>query len=319
MQSGLAGLTQGLRVQSLYSGGVALDPGVYAQRLLAALYLVSDSLAGGLTESGPLKGPLGLPLGLAFCLLLALGFRLAVQQRAWLPVLAFWVFLLLLPIVNARYAASVPKARYIAPLLPLCYVVVARYLTHLYRQLGALSSTHRPSRHTGWAGIVRAALGERTIARAVLVTAGLVLLAMPLAGLGAYYAQATTEARTNRWFYQTVAAVNQAQRPGERVYVDRALFRVYTASSGQMLDHLRFVDGVYHWGMRVVDVPSVTDGPIPPMRGLLIVASGSEPVAAASLRLQEIDGAPTNGAQVRVFRVLGTRTISAHADEADGD
>jgi 4-amino-4-deoxy-L-arabinose transferase-like glycosyltransferase len=307
IQSDLAGLNEGLRVQSLYSGGVALDLGVYARRLVAAIFLVSDSLGGGLTELGPLRGPLGLPLGLAFCLLLALGFRFTVRQRNWLPVLAFGVYLLLLPIVNARYAASVPKARYIAPLLPICYVVVGLYLTHLHRQVGVPSGGQQTSGRPGWVAFVSRWLGEAIVVRTVLVMAGVVLLVTPLAGLQTYYLQAIEEGQTNVWFYQTVATINRAQRPGERVYADRALFRVYTASSGQMLDHLRFVGGVYRWSLQVVDLPKGPDDPIRPMKGLLIVASGSESMAAATLRLQAIGGAPPEGARVRVFRVLGTR------------
>ena len=86
-----------------------------------------------------------------------------------------------------------------------------------------------------------------------------------------------------------------------------------------MLDHLRFVGGVYHWSVRIVDLPRASDDPIPLMQGILILAGGSEPIAAATLRLQAIDGAPPDGARVRVFRVLGSRAVVASAGEVDGD
>ena len=121
IQGGLVGINEGLRVA--ISVQPWRDPRSCRVRTTACRRDISSLRQyGGRPDQslGPLKGPLGLPLGLAFCLLLGLGFRLAVQQRNYLPVLAFGVYLALLPIVNARYGASVPKARYIMPLLPIC-------------------------------------------------------------------------------------------------------------------------------------------------------------------------------------------------------
>jgi 4-amino-4-deoxy-L-arabinose transferase-like glycosyltransferase len=318
VQSGFAGLSDGLRVQAQYSGGATLDLTVYWHRLVSSLWLVSDSLGGGLAESGPLQGPPGLSVGLAFGLLLVLGFAVSARQRNWLLLLAFGIFLVLLPLVNARYASSVPKARYIAPLLPLSYVVVCAYLTHVYRQLGALSIGQQASSLTGLAGIANRTVGGVAAARAVLVIASLSLVLMPLLGLHAYYRRAIEDGRTNVQFYQTVAAINETLRPGERVYADRALNRLYTSSSGQMLDHLRFVGGVYPtWQVRTVDLPREPGDPVPSIAGVLVMAGGSAPMAAATMRLQEIDGMPPDGAPLRVVRVIGPRARAAKGGSPD--
>jgi hypothetical protein len=312
VQSGFAGLSDGLRVQAQYSGGATLDLSVYWHRLIASLSLVSDSLGGGLSESGPLQGPTGLPAGVAFGLLLVLGFGASIRQRNWLPVLAFGTFLVLLPLVNARYAASVPKARYIAPLLPLSYAVIGAYLTHLYRQLGALPVGQRASGSTGRARSATRLLGGVPAARAVLVLASLSLVLTPLLGLQAYYRRATEDGWTNARFYHMVATINGTLRPGERVYADRALSHLYTSSSGEMLAHLRFVGGVYPaWKVQPVDLPRGPDDPVPSIRGILVMAGGSAPMAESTMRLQKIDGAPPDGAPLRIVRVLGTRAVAA--------
>lgn len=304
--SGFAGLKAGLHVQAQYSAGEVLGLDAYRRRLGAEVSLLSDGFSGVLAEFGPLRGPLDDPLGLTFWVLVVLGLGQGVRRGWHLPVAALGAYIVLLPVVNARFESIIPKARYVAPLLPLCYAAIGLLIVTVYRLVGRV--TDRQALFCHDASPVspgsRAAL-LAVAARATIGVGVLGLLLTPLSGLYTYYRQDVERGRTNAMLYETIAALNAARTPGERVYVDRALLLAFTPGGGQLFDQLRFAGSVYSWNRQAVDLSKNPDEPPALTRGLLVVADTNASIAAASLQLQDVDSGHAEHAPARVFRVLG--------------
>jgi hypothetical protein len=115
--------------------------------------------------------------------LVVVGAEALARKRDGLVFFGIVSFLLLLPVVNGRFESSVPKARYVAPLLPICFAAIAVALLHTWRWSGRVAARLAPSARL----VVRGGLG--------LVAIGVVV--MPLGGLAAYYQSAIQEKRTN--------------------------------------------------------------------------------------------------------------------------
>jgi 4-amino-4-deoxy-L-arabinose transferase-like glycosyltransferase len=288
--SNFAGLEAGLRVQQDYSGGEPLSLPVYVRRLTSTLLLLTDGLGGALSESGPLRGPLGSPTSAALWYVLLVAMIMMVWRRSWMLLLAVGTYALLLPVVNARFESSVPKVRYVAPLLPLCYVAISMLVRDLHRRAGTLGA--------GQPSFV-------ITARSVLTLGVALLLLAPLRGLQAYERQAIEQGRTNGDLYRTIAAVNAALRPGDAVYVDRALEAANTLGGGHLYDHLRFAAEVYGWQRVGIDVPGGRAAPT--FRGVLVIAPANVSTAAAALWIEDMDSGQPEEGPARVFRVLGVR------------
>jgi hypothetical protein len=263
----------------------------YGRRLGEMLALLSDSMSGTLSESDALRGPFGAPLGLLFLALTLAGLVSAARRRAWLPALAVLGYCALLPVVNARFEPSVPKARYIAPLFPLCYSAISLLAVEALRRAdrGGLLHVHTVLR----------------LAR-VLVVVGIAGLSIaPLAGLQTYYRQEAARGRTNADLYAAIGAVNAARRPDDQILVDRALQQAYTSGGGQMYEHLRFAASVYGWNRLPVDLPMSPDDPRLRKAGVLVLANSDVELAQTTIHLEPVDAGPVKGGHARVFRVLG--------------
>lgn len=297
LRSGFGSLEAGLRVQQEYAAGEALTFASYGRRLGDELALLSDSMSGVLSESDPLQGPFGAPLGLVFLALVLLGLAYAVRRRNWLPVVAVATYCALLPLINARFEASVPKARYIAPLLPLCYAAIGLLLVGLYRRADRLSLVH-----------VRTTAGLATLARAGLVMAVAGLLIGPQIGLQTYLRQEVARGRTNANLYAVIATVNASRRPGDQILADRGLLEVYTHGGGRMYEHLQFAASVYGWDRSPVTLPVSSDDPRLRNAGLLIVAGKNVELASTTMRLEASGNPPLERGPARVFRVMGPNT-----------
>jgi aldose sugar dehydrogenase len=248
------------RVQAQYAEQEALSVGVYARRLEQLVKLLADSLAGLLTEKGALAGPLGDPRAFGLTVLAGAGLVLVGVKRTWLPLVVVLSMALLLPLVNNRYESTVPKARYLAPLLPMCYVGMALLLTD------AFDASHR------WLSSWR-----QRIARGAVVAIGLLVVGIPFVGLHDYYDQAQREGLTNAPLFRTIEAVQAArERPSERVTLDRSLNQISTLGGGRMLRQLLLAGAVYRWNTWVVDLPRLGDDDPPAIRGPLVVAASNE-------------------------------------------
>jgi hypothetical protein len=294
VRSGFAGLATGLRVQDEYAAGEALGLAVYGRRLGAALSLLADSMSGTLSELDGLRGPLDSQLGLIVSIMAMLGLALAARRGSWLPLFACISYVVLLPIVNARFEPSVPKARYIAPLLPLCSLAIGLLIVGLYRRVVWLLCAR-----------ARASTGLTVAAHVGMVIGVVGLLIGPLSGLQTYYRQASDRGRTNADLYGTIAAVNAARRPGDRILVDRALLQAYTPGGGRMYEHLQFAGSVYGWNRLPIDLPMRPEDPLLHGSNVLVVAKKDLRLALTTLRLQETDDAVSDQAPARVLRILG--------------
>ena len=235
----------------------------------------------------------------------------ATRRGAYLPLLAFASFILRLPLVNARFEPSVPKARYIAPLLPLCYLAMSLLAVELY-QWGVRQSARSVAGSDDVRGVPRLyTLASRT----GLVVVIAVLVAGPLVGLLAYYRQEVARGRTNADLYRTITAVNAARRPGDRILVDRALLQVYTHGGGRLYEHLQFAGRVYGWNRLGVDLPTNPDDPLLRSGNVLVVADGHGGLALTTLRLQLTAAGTPQRTPARVFRVLGPSVPEQTSDE----
>ena len=297
VQSGFAGISNGVAVQEQYTGGEVLTSAVYVERVRQELWLLTDSLSGTLVETGSLSGPLVGSLGLVALAATFAGVESLLRRRALLPLLAAVSFLALLPIVNGRYESSVPKARYIAPLLPICYLAIALLIAESRAWIRTLQvSWARPLRPILHAGV------------GVLL---LVLAIGPLLGLTAYYRTAQQGGLTNALFYQAVRAIQSSTRPGERVYVERQLLQLYTLGGGQWNEHLLFAAAVDNWQRVAFQLPGVLAPSVPRIVGPLVVRGSRAQVAMQLYQTQPIADGPPDGAPVRVFYSSGVQPITA--------
>jgi glucose/arabinose dehydrogenase/4-amino-4-deoxy-L-arabinose transferase-like glycosyltransferase len=299
VQSGGAGLATGAAVQEQYTGGELLTPWVYQDRVRQELLLLTDSLSGTLVETGPLSGPLVRPLGMGLLLATVAGVEALGRRRSMLTLLAVVSYLLLLPIVNGRYESSVPKARYIAPLLPICYLAIAVLLEESRARIAHLRGKHvRPFSPVLYGGIAAVAL---------------VLAIGPLLGLAEYYRAAQQDGRTNAPFYQTVRAIEDSLRPGERVYVERELLQQYTLGGGQWNEHLLFAGTVDGWQRIPFEMPGALAPSVPRIVGPMVVRGTRAAAAEQVYRVDPVASGPPDGAPARVFYTSGTQPMLATA------
>ena len=119
----------GVHVQAQSTDGEVLTPAGRPLTAPSGGGLPTDSLSGTLVESGWLQRATRTD---AWAIARAdpaagevAGGETLARHRALLLLLAAVTYVLLLPLINGRYESSVPKARYIAPLLPICFVAMA--------------------------------------------------------------------------------------------------------------------------------------------------------------------------------------------------
>lgn len=294
LRSGFGGIDAGLRVQEGYAAGETLGVVSYGRRISDMVSLLADSMSGTLGEFGALHGPFDAPFGLIFLALAALGLVTAWRHQERLPILMVVSYCVLLPVINARFGPVVPKARYVAPLLPLCYAAISLWIVRIDQDVARLKVAG------SWLPGI-----PPVIARAGLVVGIVGLWVGPLLGLDAFYRQDVARGRTNADLYELIAAVNEARRPDDQILVDRALGQVYTPGGGRLYEHLQFAASVYGWNRVPITVPLSSGDTTVRRPALLILATQDLDLALSSFRLQETGPSLSERAVARVYRVLG--------------
>ncbi len=285
----LYGLQAAGERQRDYAGDKALSAGVYGQRLSLLLRLLADSLGGVLAETGGPAGPFGDPIAFSMSLLVLAGLEWARRRREWLLLMTIASMALLLPLANDRYESAVPKARYLAPLLPLCYAALALFLLEAFALFGA-TRTYLASR---WVLPARVAVAVVTLAT----------IAVPPLGLQRYYREAERRQLTNAPLFGAIQAIEAARSPGGWVTVDRRLGLTYTLGGGQVVEHLTFAGAVYGWPRRIVDLPRAGATNVPPLSGVLVVDARNAPLAMQAYQLEPVAAGAEPNPVMRVFRL----------------
>ncbi|MCC6176610.1 MAG: glycosyltransferase family 39 protein [Chloroflexi bacterium] len=291
VQDDLVGLTHGMAVQASYTGGETLTLDVYRDRLGALIYLVSDSMSGALVETGLLVGPVANPLGLALLVAAGTGVELLIRRRDWLLFFVIASFVLLLPAINGRYEASVPKARYAAPLLPLCSSAIGVMLVWTDGRLGRLAATRER------------AVG--LLARGLLVLGVTGMVVTPLGGVVTYYQRAEQLEQTNRRFFEIVAGLQHAVRPGGYFYTDRALSRQYTLGGGRLTEHVRFAAAVYGWQRLPIQITPTPEQTPPRIEGPIVIESSRIGLLNQTYRITRLAAQLPRAAPIQIVHVEG--------------
>ena len=231
--------------------------------------------------------------------LAAAGLEGLARRRDSLLFLAVVSYLLLLPVVNGRYASSVPKARYVAPLVPLYYAAMVAMVLEVYgwidRRLdmgGVGSTARRPDLPRA---LVRSGFGAVVFA----------LVLAPLSGAIDYYTSSLQAGRTNAAYYRLVNGILSVRKPGERVYVERNAALTYTIGGGQWREHIIFAGRVYGWEVQTLVVPRPEVGVVPRVVGPLVARASSLPQVAALFRIDNVSGGPTEGTLLRLVYSMG--------------
>ncbi|MFN8526142.1 MAG: PQQ-dependent sugar dehydrogenase [Chloroflexota bacterium] len=282
-------------VQEQYAGGEALTPYVYVRRMSLLFRLLADSLGGVITETAPLAGPLGDPTALLLSLATIVGLEVCIRRRVTAPVLCVLSVAILLPLVNPRYEFSMPKARYLAPLLPVCFAAVGVAVV----AAGAALRQRFAGRPASY------------LAVASLSCATLVLALVPLNNLRHYYQQARLLGFTNEPFYETVNAINQARSARETVYVDRNLRLAYTLGGGRLSAQLIFAGQVYGWPRAMIELSPPGADRVPEYAGIVVLHAADLEAAGDLYQLEEIASVPSFNPIVQIVRPVGVQPLQA--------
>jgi MYXO-CTERM domain-containing protein len=312
--------------QEMYERDGALRLHELAERLGQAGHTLGVALGGLLNDRDTALPPpwhpaVLLALGLAVLALLWL-----VRRRQLLVPLVVLSGLLLLPLVNGKYAPLVSNTRYLAPLTIMLIASIAAWAARLppppalvnppppgplprTRERGAdFSSPLSLARAVGIRGPMVGMMrgwGWGILPRLAV----LVLLAGSAVSLASFSIQAHRDGRTNTRLLASLSVLEAAHRPGDVVSVDRAMYRDWTLTEGRLervFDSWLDVRGIPH---RVVDVE---DGgrlrnDLAERGGLAILARRTLPAVARTYQVEEIatDAAPgaTPGSGYAIVRL----------------
>lgn len=128
LATGFGSATAAAQVQSAYAGGAATSFDGYLRNLGALLTSVPLLLAGEIGERRGEFLALDDPVPFLYAGLLLVGLVVAIRQRVLVPLLLFASAALVLPVFNGKYEPLF-NGRYLAPLLPLAFVLLALALT----------------------------------------------------------------------------------------------------------------------------------------------------------------------------------------------
>jgi glucose/arabinose dehydrogenase/4-amino-4-deoxy-L-arabinose transferase-like glycosyltransferase len=274
-------------VQSDYAANESLSIFSYLQRLNLFLRLMSDSAGGVLSENQPLVGPMGSPVVLGMSLLAILGLELTSRRNGALPLVIVLSLLFTLPLVNGRFESSMPKARYVSPVLPLLYVsmgVVAAYVFESAR-----------TRTTGLRAHLRAA-GFALIGIGLVASATL----MPALNLVAYYRGAIARDHTNAALFDAVESVEIVRGADDVVFVDRALQFSYTLGGGRLLAQFQLAGAVGEWQTQVVDIQRTAASNTRPLIGVLVAHPTVITAAERHYSIESVRSAPASNPLLEV-------------------
>jgi 4-amino-4-deoxy-L-arabinose transferase-like glycosyltransferase len=219
---GLGSATAAAQVRAAYAGGELISIGGYLRNLGALLASLPLLLAGDIGERRGVMVEVGSPLAFACAMLAAAGLLVAARPRRLLPIWLFASAALVLPVFNGKFEPLF-NGRYLAPLLPLAFVLIALGIATLVSAVPAL----RPRLAPVVAGVV------------VGLSIG------PLLSLGGYIGGALRDGPNNRELYRAAEIVSTAGS-AKPVLVDATLSgaRLSTGREGTgVLEYLLILDG----------------------------------------------------------------------------
>jgi len=229
-------------------------------------------MAAGSFVGGPSFGAQALePANLPYLLLMLCGAIYAAGRQQWLALAAIVSTMLLMPYVNKYYQFPI-GLRYLGYLLPFLYLIMALPVAR------AVEAMRQRTRRGA----------------AVLATACLVLVVLPVPRLFSYYEEYLALGATNPTILALHAEVGQQYRSGRiaEVLLDPQLDGVFTAPGGRGLrvfEYLFTVNGVPHrtvW-MSPEELERATAGSGRPVG--LIVSAGSRERLGGSFDLVPLD------------------------------
>lgn len=213
--SGFVPIQGALAVQASYMRRHPVDLDRYPLNLARLAEAVARAVIGELREPPP-GSLVGSPWAMAAGLLALAALVLAWRRGTRLPLAVTLPFLLLMPLLNAKYSLLL-NGRYFAPLLPLLFAVIA---------VAALRSPRSP---------------RLAVLTALLLVAG--LTSNSLWSLQGYYAQAWKLGEQNRRLLALsphLQAIGH-QQPQARVLVEQGLHSISLAGGGRVLLAVRYL------------------------------------------------------------------------------
>jgi glycosyltransferase AglD len=206
VENGFESLRSAQRIRAEYALDEQAAAG-YLPTLLSMLLLLARILGGAIDQrAGPIDY-LGDPFVALGCVLAAVGVGWLARRGEPLPLLLSLSFLLLLPIVNAKFQTLL-TSRYLMPLVPLLFASTAAFLVHAGRRLldGRLS-----------AAAIQRQKGALVLGAPL---AAVLLVVAPLGSLERYYARAFERGDTNERILRLSGEIASARRADEPVLVD---------------------------------------------------------------------------------------------------
>ena len=275
--------------QEVYEREGALTVNELTQRLGQAVHTLGLALGGLLNDRDTaLPAPWHPAALLAFALTL-LALVWLVRRGQWLIPLVMLCGLLLLPIVNGKYAPMVSNTRYLAPLAVVAMAAI---------------------------GAWTAQASARPPLRLLPLLGALVLLGWSAIALAGFSAQAHADGRTNTRLLASLTALEAAYQPGDLVVVDRATYRDWSLTEGRLqrvVESWLELRAIPH---RVVDIDNGgrLRNDLADRGGLVVLSRRTVPAVARGYQLDEIatdaapGASPGNGYTIgRLSRLPGER------------
>lgn len=219
--TGFGSVEAAAQVQKAYAAGATAPIDGYLGNLDALLRSIPLLLAGEIGEHRGVMRSLDNPFAFVWAGLVSVGLLVTIRHRVFLPLLLFVSVALVMPLFNGKYEPLF-NGRYLAPLLPLAFVLGAV-------AVGALVETLRCS--VAWRSTMYATLA--------------VLLCIPsVASLASYISVTATDGPHNGELYRAVA-IAAAAGSSKPVLVDATISgtRASTGREGTgVLEYIMLVD-----------------------------------------------------------------------------
>jgi hypothetical protein len=282
--------------QEMYERDGALGLNEVVRRLGQEIHTLGVALGGLLNDRDIPLPPVWHPE-----VVFAVG--LAVLALVWLvrrgqPLIPLVVVsgLLMLPLVNGKYAPLVSNVRYLMPV-----VVVLLAAVGAWGACARIPLPLTPSPVRGGGGNQKPVpplprTGEGVRGRGILAV--LILLIASAVSLASFSLEAHRDGRTNARLLEALAALEAAYQPGDLVTIDRATYRDWTLTEGRL--QRVFESWLEAQGIprRVVDMQDSgrlrTD--LAGRGGLVVLARRTVPAVSREYQTEEIAGDAAPGA-----------------------
>jgi hypothetical protein len=287
-REGLAGWVDAiLEKQEMYDGAESLGLSALLERLGPATHALGASLGGLLNDRDTPLPPAWHPAVVLALVLAALALIWLARRRQPLPALVALSGLLVLPLVNGKYAPLVSNTRYLAPLVAVLIASIAAW------SACALADARAPLGAGGAAGGAAGVRRQlRRLGRLAPLAAALVLASGSAISLVSFYVDAHRDGRTNDHLLAALTALEAAYRPGDVVIVDRAMYRDWTLTEGRLqrvFDSWLELRGIPHRVVEVEDEGRLRTDLIE-RGGLAILSRRTAPAVTRVYQLDEIAG-----------------------------